>query len=193
MTENGVAALNLTQVASRVGLRQPSLYQYFPSRTAVYDALFARGMRQQRDLQQAAIAQAEPGWPGVRAAMVVTVRFSMEVPVLAQLLFTRAVPGFTPSEEAYRPSVEAIQAVQTAMAQAVTLGHLHSDAGSERGLALLVAVVAGVASQQLANDPDSSFEEGRFSGLVEPALDMYASYLSARGSGLDGAMVVPLR
>ena len=68
MTEQGVAALNLTEVARRVGLRQPSLYQYFDSRTAVYDALFERGMQTHHDLLAAAIDTADPGWPAARAA-----------------------------------------------------------------------------------------------------------------------------
>src|SRR5215468_7886796 len=55
MAEQGVAALNLTEVARRVGLRQPSLYQYFDSRTAVYDALFERGWRAHYEILTAAI------------------------------------------------------------------------------------------------------------------------------------------
>src|SRR3954454_13658668 len=41
MARDGIAALNLTEVAARVGLAQPSLYRYFASKNAVYDALFA--------------------------------------------------------------------------------------------------------------------------------------------------------
>src|ERR1700744_6177428 len=64
MTEQGVAALNLTEVARRVGLRQPSLYQYFDSRTSVYDALFERGARTHHDLLAAAVGVGGEGWPG---------------------------------------------------------------------------------------------------------------------------------
>src|SRR4029450_10970308 len=46
MAEDGVAALSLAEVARRMGMRPPSLYQYFPSKLAVYDALFERGARQ---------------------------------------------------------------------------------------------------------------------------------------------------
>jgi nucleoside 2-deoxyribosyltransferase len=41
---------------------------------------------------------------------------------------------------------------------------------------MLIAVVAGVASQQSANDPGTSFEHGRYTALLDPALDMYAGY-----------------
>src|SRR5260221_14120317 len=45
MREEGVAALNLQEVASRVGVRAPSLYEYFPGKMALYDALFRMGVR----------------------------------------------------------------------------------------------------------------------------------------------------
>ena len=45
MREQGVAALSLREVARRVKLQAPSLYAYFPSKMALYDALFLEGMR----------------------------------------------------------------------------------------------------------------------------------------------------
>jgi AcrR family transcriptional regulator len=45
MREEGVAALNLHEVARRVGLRTPSLYEYFPGKMALYDALYRFGIR----------------------------------------------------------------------------------------------------------------------------------------------------
>src|SRR3954467_7419799 len=43
MAEQGVAGLSVGEVARRMGIRPPSLYVYFPSKHALYDALFARG------------------------------------------------------------------------------------------------------------------------------------------------------
>src|SRR6476619_4767063 len=45
MTEHGVGGLSLGEVARRIGMRTPSLYVYFDSKNAVYDAVFARGWR----------------------------------------------------------------------------------------------------------------------------------------------------
>jgi AcrR family transcriptional regulator len=178
MAERGVAALNLTEVARRVGLRQPSLYQYFDSRYAVYDALFERGMQAHHDILAAAIDRAGDGWAGVRAAARETLRFATDEPVLAQLLFTPAVPGFVPSEQAYAPSLRASALMSEAIAAAVTRGELHPAAASENGAALLVALIAGVASQQVANDPGAGITTGRFVVLLDPALDMYAAYFN---------------
>jgi AcrR family transcriptional regulator len=178
MAEHGVAALNLTEVARRVGLRQPSLYQYFGSRTAVYDGLFERGMRAHHEILTAAIYGQGGGWAAVRLAMRETLRFAADQPVLAQLLFTRAVPGFVPSDRAYAPSLRGYELVRTAMAAAAERAELHPAAASEDGIALLFALVAGVASQHSANDPGAGFAESRLIALLDPALDMYAAHFS---------------
>ncbi|GAA1276754.1 hypothetical protein GCM10009609_44700 [Pseudonocardia aurantiaca] len=178
VTEQGVAALNLSEVARRVGLRQPSLYQYFDSRLAVYDALFERGMAQHLDLVRSAIAANPPGLAALRAIAVGTVRYSVEHPAFAQLMFFPAIPGFEPSGQAYQPSLEVQKLTTAAVAAAVQRSELHPAAATEQGLALFIALAAGIASLQLGNDRHSGFDEGRYSPLVEPALDMFAAYFS---------------
>ncbi|HEX2810365.1 MAG TPA: TetR/AcrR family transcriptional regulator [Kineosporiaceae bacterium] len=184
MAEDGVGALNLSQVAARMGLHQSSLYAYFESRLAVYDALFERGMQRHLAVVRAAVSTAPPGWAAVRAAIVATVRFAVDDPVLAELLFSRAVPGFTPSPPAYAPSLQVEALMQTAVTAAVERGELHPNAASEAGLQLLIVLGAGVAAQQLANDPGRQFPEGRFTPLIGYALDMYEAYLAPDGNGL---------
>src|SRR3954452_14199457 len=46
MATDGVAGLSLGEIARRMGIRTPSLYVYFPSKNALYDALFERGARE---------------------------------------------------------------------------------------------------------------------------------------------------
>jgi AcrR family transcriptional regulator len=178
MTELGVAALNLTEVARRVGLRQPSLYQYFDSRTAVYDALFERGMQTHAAVIATAIDASAPGWAAVRAACRETLRFASEQPALAQLLFNRVVPGFVPSGPAYAPSLRSAVLMHAAMTAAVERGELHPSAATEHGVAMLLAVVAGFGSQHHANEPGTTFAESPLIALLDPALDMYAAYFS---------------
>src|ERR1700750_450754 len=48
--EHGLAALALRDLASRVGMRAPSLYQYFDSKHAIYDAMFAQGAQAALDV-----------------------------------------------------------------------------------------------------------------------------------------------
>ena len=44
--EHGIAGVSLHALAREVGMRQPSLYEYFDSKHALYDAMFADGNRQ---------------------------------------------------------------------------------------------------------------------------------------------------
>src|SRR5271169_78346 len=48
--EHGIAGVSLHALAREVGMRQPSLYAYFDSKSELYDAMFADGNR--RLLQQ---------------------------------------------------------------------------------------------------------------------------------------------
>jgi len=52
-----VAALSLREVARRVKLQVPSLYAYFPSKMALYDALFREGIRTYQMYRAAAVQE----------------------------------------------------------------------------------------------------------------------------------------
>ena len=64
----------------------------------------------------------------------------------------------------------------------VDAGYLHPDATSDEALALYTSMTAGLLSQQMANEPDVSHEEGRFSRLLPVVLEMfYQRYAPTRG------------
>src|SRR3954447_22712553 len=42
----GLAGLSLRDLARRVGMQAPSLYSYFASKHAIFDAMFAQGSRE---------------------------------------------------------------------------------------------------------------------------------------------------
>ncbi|MGH8891434.1 MAG: TetR/AcrR family transcriptional regulator, partial [Acidothermaceae bacterium] len=116
MREQGVAGLSIGEIARRMGIRPPSLYVYFDSKNALYDALFARGAR---DVLATIKAHVETLADDDRSLEEILldggrefVRWSVEHPAYTQLLFWRPVPGFTPSEEAYAPAVELVALVR---------------------------------------------------------------------------------
>jgi hypothetical protein len=102
--------------------------------------------------------------------------------VYAQLMFWRTIPGFEPSPEAYAPALESIQDLREHLDATIEAGLLHPDAASDDGIALYTAMLAGLISQQLANEPDASFEDGRFSRLLPDVLEMfYQRFAPTRG------------
>lgn len=181
MTEHGVGALTVSEVARRTGMRGPSLYKYFPSLHALYDALFARGLAAQAAAARAAIATAEPGVPRLRAGAEATVRWCVDNTALAQLLFWRPVPGFEPSPDVFAASVDDMREVREEFTAAVRLGQLSRAADSDDGMRLYTAVLSGVISQQMANQPGASYEDGLFSGLAAEALDMFFAHYHPEG------------
>jgi AcrR family transcriptional regulator len=182
MAAEGVAALSLAEVARRMGMRPPSLYQYFSSKGAVYDALFGEGARRVR----AAWLDAEGGLEGVdpltrlRVMQEAFCRWCIENPVLSQLLFWRTVPGFEPSPESFAPAAALVNDLRSRLRVAVEAGQLAPEAAEDDGVAILTSLVSGVVSQQLANDPNASYEQGRFIRLYPTVLDMFIAWYSPK-------------
>lgn len=166
MAEEGVAGLSLAAVARRLGVRPPSLYKYVASRHAVYDALFRRGQEGYLDAVRQAAASHEPGLAAMGASLEAGARWIMANQVTAQLLFWRPVPGYRPSPEAYAPALAVHEHFAALIRGAVARGELHPDAAGEDGLALAASLIAGLISQQLANEPGATYEEGHFTRLV---------------------------
>lgn len=167
MREHGVAGLSLRDLGQRVGMRAQSLYSYFDSKEAIYDALFAEGFRQYLELRSEVPRTHDP-----RADFRVVSRlffdFCLEDPARYQLLFQRTIPGFKPSPESYAPSVEGLEITR----------RLLVDAGGEdpADLDLFTAITTGLIDQQISNDPGGD----RWYRLLDHALDMFFAYIDAR-------------
>jgi AcrR family transcriptional regulator len=173
ITEEGVGALSVSEVARRMGIRGPSLYKYFPSRHAIYDALVARGLAVEQAAVAAAVEGLPRGTPRLRAGGAAVVRWAVGSPALAQLLHWRPVPGFEPSPEVFTASVDDTADVRAEFAEAVRLGQLSPAADSDDTLRLWTVVLSGLITQQLANQPGIAFDEGVFSRLTDRAIDTF--------------------
>lgn len=88
MTEQGVNGLTLAEVARRLGVQTPSLYKYFPSIGAVYDALFERAAQQNLDALREGMARGEPGLDSLTTGLEASGRWVLKNQALAQLLPT---------------------------------------------------------------------------------------------------------
>jgi AcrR family transcriptional regulator len=182
MAAEGVAALSLSAIARRLGMQPPSLYQYFPSKMAIYDALFQRGSEQLLATQRAARAAADGDiLARLRAAVTAFCRWCMLNQVYSQLLFWRTAPGFEPSAEAFAPSLRSVADLRSDLRQAADAGLLDSAAASDEGIALYTSLISGLITQQLANEPEASFEKGRFTQLLPAVLDMFDARYELRG------------
>jgi AcrR family transcriptional regulator len=162
----GLAGLTLRDVARRIGTRPPSLYWYFDSKHAIYDAMFAdanRHLLQRLDEQE---------WPEdprelLRLTARVFVEFSAEDVARYQLMFQRTIPDFEPSPESYALAMEVIDQMRARFAAAGITNPAAFDLGT--------ALVAGLAAQQTANEPGGD----RWLRLIDDAVDMFFDHVFA--------------
>lgn len=173
MAEAGVNGLTLAEVARRLGVQPPSLYKYFPSLMALYDALFGRGHHRHLEVMRAAMAGAEPGMAALSAGLEASGRWLVASPALGQLLFWHPVPSFEPSPEAFAPSLEMVALQRSALADAVAAGQLGPAADSDDAVFLLLTLIVGVLSQHMANEPHTAWGEGRFTPLLPRLLELF--------------------
>ena len=172
MNEEGVNGLSLSEVARRLGVQPPSIYKYFPSLMAVYDALFLRGQLEHLDVLREAMKRAGTGLPALRAGLEASGRWAVEHPAEAQLLWWRPVPSFQPSPEAFEPSREMVQLQRRALAEAVARKELGPGALEEDAVYAVSILIAGVIGQAIANDPHVPWGEDRFSRLFDRLFDL---------------------
>ena len=110
----GLASLSLRELGASVGMRAQSLYVYFPSKLAIYDAMFAASNRELLNRVRSLAPTTDPV-DHVRAHARLFLGFCVEDPVRYQLLFQRTIPGFEPSPESYAPAVEALEVAEHAL------------------------------------------------------------------------------
>ncbi len=173
MRENGVAALNLNQVAAIIGIKTPSLYEYFDGKMALYDALFRLGFEMFAERMTPTLEKSVTWQDALRAAMEAYMQFALDYPELYQLCFERPVPGFVPSEESLRVSFGLLQASNARVEQFMR------DSGDWLGLTpaqvndLGIAMMHGLTAQHLANEPHLPLGKGRYGSLIPAALALF--------------------
>jgi hypothetical protein len=108
------------------------------------------------------------------AAAAQYVRWSVEHPAYTQLMAWRPVPGYTPSAEAYAAALEMWAEALDLLTALQVDGRLRSDVAPDHLLSAWSVLVSGVISQQLANAPDETFADGRYTGLLPEMVSMFA-------------------
>jgi AcrR family transcriptional regulator len=160
---DGLAALSLHAIAERVGMRAPSLYTYFPSKNAIYDAMYADGAH---ELATSLAGRPEGTDPRqtLRTRVRLFIEFCTTDPIRYQLLFERPIPGFEPTPDAFAITVRALAGTRADLTAAGVRG--------ERALDLFRALITGLIALQIANDPGGN----RWTRLQGAALEMFLAH-----------------
>jgi AcrR family transcriptional regulator len=168
--EDEMQGLSLHALAKEVGMRQPSLYAYFDSKNALYDAMFADGNRQLLARLDSLELPTDP-----RAALKVLLgafaAFAVEDPARNSLMFRRVIPGFEPSPDSYALAVDVLNRAVAVMNDAGV-----TDSGD---IDCMVALVAGLIEAQLSNEPGGD----RWLRHLDRMVDLLADNAHERNPG----------
>jgi AcrR family transcriptional regulator len=162
--EQGLAALTLRELARAAGTTTPTIYSYFASKNAIFDAMFHDAATAFADR----MSQAYRSPAGTAERMVERanrfMRFCVQDVPRYQLLFQHSIPDFHPSAEAYAPAVRALEQTRAHLAESGVTEARHVD--------LWTSITSGLVAQQIANDPGSN----RWTSLVEEAVAMFLAH-----------------
>ena len=161
--ETSIAGLTLRDIATRVGMQQPSLYSHFASKQAIYDAMFKQAWQAYLDDARNAIDDLPAG---TRARLIAIAEHYFDFAVADlprhQLMDVNIVPNFRPSREAYAPAV----AVYGLMLDQLRGMGITRDEDAD----VYTALIGGLVNQQLANDPGGQ----RWRRLIPRVISMFA-------------------
>ena len=166
--EHGIGGLSLHALAREVGIRQPSLYAYFESKHALYDAMFADGNRQLVRRLDGLTLPSDPR-TAVHTYMREFVDFALEDTARCFLLFQRPIPGFEPTAESYSYA-------EDVLGRAVALLHV-AGVDDPGDVDCAIAMVAGLIDAQISNDPGGD----RWTRHLDRLIDMHLDEAARRG------------
>lgn len=149
-------------------MRPPSLYSYFESKNAIYDAMYAQAAQQFVDAAPDGLDQ-DP-LHGLQAIVHFFVEFCAADLARYQLLFQRTIPGFEPTAESFAISERSLAELGRRLeAYGIT------DPGA---LDLYTALGTGLADQQISNDPGGD----RWIRLIDDAVEMFYEHITKKSS-----------
>ena len=169
--EGGLSALTLRDVAARVGMQAPSLYSHFPSKNAIYDAMFAQAWAEcEATLDVFDRRRSRSPRAALKSAAMTFFDFAVADPARTQLMTQRTIPGFEPTPESYAPSVRVLDRTRQFL----------RDLGCDdpQALDIYTALISGLVDQQMANDPGGD----RWRRLLDRVIDMFADEIGLPGT-----------
>lgn len=179
MRQEGVAALSMHELARRMEMRAPSLYNYFSGKMDIYDALFRFGFSLFDEYLMERLKYSTGLRDDLRIFMEGYLSFAHENPELFQLCFERPVPGFTPSQQSLDVSLGILNRFYGRLEG--LRNNLQTDLNSKQIVNLVIAVAHGLTSLHVANEPQTPVDQARFGSLIPAAVSMLERTLALKG------------
>jgi AcrR family transcriptional regulator len=173
MQEQGAAALNLNEMARRLGVSGQALAKYFPNKAALYDALFLQGHRLFREAEETVWRTTAPDWERIRRWFEVRLALACEHPDLYSLIWGDAVPGFTSSAKDQEEIQAMLDGARRGVGEVITAGVIDAGMPADRVVDILMAVRHGIIAEHLAKRNFLPPDSDRFRGLIPDVLAVF--------------------
>lgn len=160
---DGLGGLSLRDLARRAGITTPTVYAYFESKNAIFDAMFEEAARSFADTKLESVEADDPQ-SNLEADARRFVDFCTSDVARYQLLFQHLLPGFVPTPQAYAPAVRALEMTTEMLTRNGVSDPAHWD--------IWTALMTGLVDQQIANDPGGD----RWSRLVDEVVTMFLAH-----------------
>ncbi|MEW1953614.1 TetR/AcrR family transcriptional regulator [Terrabacter sp. NPDC080008] len=158
--ERGLTGWGLRDLGAQVGMRAPSLYVYFASKNALYDEMYAQGYRELRAVYESLRTGDLGAEAQVRTGARMFFQFAVADSARLQLLFLRVIPSFVPSATSYALASEVLAELSQSLRAAGVIDPAALD--------IWTAMLTGLATQQVSNDPGGS----RWADVVDRTVDI---------------------
>jgi AcrR family transcriptional regulator len=157
----GPDGLSVRRIAAAAGVAPMGVYNHFESKFGIIEALYVQGFERLREAT-ASIEEIEDPYEGLAQCGRRYRSLALANPMLYQIMFQRAVPGFEPSDQAYEVAVQAFGTLVNATRRAMAAGVIAEGPLTDTAQILWASVHGWVSLELLGigfvEDQDSAFE-----------------------------------
>lgn len=167
--ENGIVGLNLQQVAEGIGVRPPSLYEYFKGKRALYDALYQRAAEIFQEMIFAKLEAADSFNEHCVAVVEGLMSFADEYPELYRLLFEAPVPSFKPSEESVKRTEEGFRNGLAILKEAMIRENIKPPIPIDQAVDMVEVMAHGLVGRYIREKAKGPIDHSEYQKMI-PAL-----------------------
>jgi AcrR family transcriptional regulator len=117
----GPDSLSVRKIAAAAGVAPMGVYNHFESKFGIVEALFVMGFERLR-AAMTSVDEIEDAYEALRECGRRYRALALANPMVYQIMFLRAVPGFEPSEQAIEVAVQAFGSLVNAVKRAMDTG-----------------------------------------------------------------------
>ena len=121
LEQEGPEALSVRRIATAAGVAPMGVYNHFASKFGIIEALFVQGFDRLGEAMASLSEIADPA-EALRQGGQRYRALALAHPMMYQVMFLRAVPGFEPSEEAQAVAGDAFAGLATVVQRAMAAG-----------------------------------------------------------------------